>query len=89
MTEDELLRAAVLDARAAYAAYDTYSTDELVHVLFGHELDQGFARTPEDIAFGAGRLALIKAVLAKRRDERPSSSLAPSPPPPWGPDPRD
>lgn len=63
---DELLRAAILDARAAYAVYETMGTDELQRLQIAHQLDQAHATTPEGIAFGGGRLALIAAVLSKR-----------------------
>lgn len=66
MTVDELLTAAVIDARAAYATYETYRTDELQRLQIVHQLDQAVAITPESIAFGGGRLALIAAVLRKR-----------------------
>lgn len=66
MTADELLTAAVIDARAAYAVFETYRTDELLRLQIAHQLDQAHATTPEGIAFGGGRLALIAAVLRKR-----------------------
>lgn len=66
MTADELLTAAVIDTRAAYAEYETYSTDELRRLQIAHQLEAVDAVTPEAIAFGGGRLALIAAVLRKR-----------------------
>jgi hypothetical protein len=66
MTVVELLTAAVMDARAAYAAYETYSTEDLQRLQVAHQLDAMHAVTPEGIAFGGGRLALIAAVLRKR-----------------------
>lgn len=71
MTTDELLKAAILDARAAYATYDTYSTQELLGLQMAHQVDQAHAATPEVIAFGGGRLALIAAVLRKRGVDAP------------------
>lgn len=66
MTDDELLAAAILDARTAYALYESMRTEELQRLQIAHQLDQLHARTPESIAFGGGRLALIAAVLQRR-----------------------
>jgi hypothetical protein len=65
----ELWLAAILDARAAYAHYETMPTDALERCRLAHQVDQAHATTPESIAFGAGRLALIAAVLHKRHVE--------------------
>lgn len=68
MTEpQDLLVAAILDAREAYAVFENYSTAELQRLQRVHQNDQARATTPEGIAFGGGRLALIAAVLAQRR----------------------
>lgn len=68
VTADELRVAAILDARTAYAAYESMRTEELLRLQLAHQLDQAAATTPESIAFGGGRLALIAAVLRKRTD---------------------
>lgn len=82
MTDDDLLAAAILDARTAYADFEAMTTAVLLDFLFRYEFEQAFASTPEQIAFGGGRVALIRAVLEKRRDHTPSSSAV-------APDPRD
>jgi hypothetical protein len=66
MTTDEFHLAAVKDARDAYAAFQSMRTDELWRLLQAHTADQQTASTPEAIAFGAGRLALIAEVLSGR-----------------------
>ena len=66
MTTDEFRTAAILDARTAYAAFQAMGTDALWRLLRAHTLDQMAATTPEAIAFGAGRLALIAEVLTTR-----------------------
>lgn len=66
MTEHELRTAAMLDARASYAEYESYSTDKLQRLQIAYEIDLLDTTTPEGIAFGGGRLALIAAVLRKR-----------------------
>ena len=73
MTAEELRVAAILDARTAYAAYDSMRTEELLRLQMAHQLDQADATLPETIAFGGGRLALIAAVLQKRREAGESS----------------
>lgn len=67
MTVDEFMTAAILDARTAYALYESMRTEELLHLQVAHQLDQAAATMPESIAFGGGRLALIAAVLQKRQ----------------------
>lgn len=73
MTVDELLAAAILDARTTYAAFERMQTVELLRLQIAHQLDAADAVTPEAIAFGGGRLALIAAVLRRRgiEDEPP------------------
>lgn len=66
MTLEDLLTAARLDARTAYAAYQSMRTEELLRLQIAHQVDQEHATTPEGIAFGGGRLALIAAVLKSR-----------------------
>lgn len=66
MTADELRTAAILDARTAYGAFESMRTEELLRLQMAHQLDLADAKTPEGIAFGGGRLALIAAVLRKR-----------------------
>jgi hypothetical protein len=66
MTADELKAVAIFDARAAYADYERRPTDELIRLQLSHAVDLEHAQTPEGIAFGGGRLALIAAVLKKR-----------------------
>lgn len=66
MTADELRLAAILDARTAYAVYESMRTEELLRLQVAHQVDQAHATTPESLAFGGGRLALIAAVLKKR-----------------------
>lgn len=56
----------VADARAAYALYQAMRTEDLLNLQEAHTLDVAAATTPEAIAFGAGRLALIAAVLSQR-----------------------
>jgi len=72
MTADEFLTAAILDARTAYGAYESMRTEELLRLQLAHQLDAAHATTPEAIAFGGGRLALIAAVLQKSSDIPPS-----------------
>jgi len=66
MTAEELLTAAILDARQTYAHFETLSTEELLHLQWTHHVDP--PTTPEGIAFSGGRLALIAAVLRKRHE---------------------
>jgi hypothetical protein len=66
VTADELRTAAILDARTAYAAFDSMSTQELIGLQMAHAIDLGHQSTPEGIAFGGGRLALIAEVLRRR-----------------------
>jgi hypothetical protein len=66
MTADELLTAAIEDARKTYAHFETMATEELIRLQMAHAVDLGHAQTPEGIAFGGGRLALIAAVLQRR-----------------------
>lgn len=66
MTHQEFLTAAIQDARTAYAGYEGMRTDELLQLQAAHQSDQGRATSPESLAFGGGRLALIAAVLSKR-----------------------
>jgi hypothetical protein len=65
MTADELLTAAIEDARKTYAHFETMATEELLHLQWTHQIDP--PETPEGIAFSGGRLALIAAVLRKRQ----------------------
>jgi hypothetical protein len=66
LTADELRLAATLDARTAYAAYECMRTEELLRLQLTLQVNQAHAVTPEALAFGGGRLALIAAVLQKR-----------------------
>jgi hypothetical protein len=66
MTAAELLAAGKADARIAYRAYESMPTEELQRLQLDHQLELVHAQTPEGIAFGGGRLALIAAVLRKR-----------------------
>lgn len=66
MTQDEMLAAAKLDARTAYATYERMRTEELLKLQIARQVDLAHAITPDAIAFGGGRLALIAAVLQKR-----------------------
>lgn len=58
--------AIIADAQQAHALYVTMRTEELLHLQAAHEADAAGASTPQGIAFGAGRLALIAAVLKLR-----------------------
>jgi hypothetical protein len=69
MTAHDLLAAAILDARTCYAQFETYSTAELQRLQMVQQIEQAHATTPESLAFGGGRLALIAAVLKKRHVE--------------------
>lgn len=69
MTHQEFLTAAIQDARTAYQGYEAMHTEELLHLQAVHQSDQARATTPESLAFGGGRLALIASVLARRADE--------------------
>jgi hypothetical protein len=66
MTADEFRAACVLDARTAYADYERMQTVELLRLQIAFQVDAANSITPEGIAFGGGRLALIAAVLRKR-----------------------
>jgi hypothetical protein len=48
------------------ALYDSMSTEELRGLKRAFELDQAVASGPQSIAFGAGRIALIADILARR-----------------------
>jgi hypothetical protein len=67
---------ATADARAAYDLFSTMRTDELRDLLAAHQLDSKAATTPEAIAFGAGRQALITAVLKTRAKSPPLDARA-------------
>lgn len=69
MTHQEFLTAAIQDARTAYQGYESMRTDELLQLQANHQSDQARATTPESLAFGGGRLALIAAVLTTRAAE--------------------
>lgn len=69
MTDNDLLAAGILDARKAYADYEAMPTEALRALQLSLQVDQAHATTPEAIAFGGGRLALIAAVLVKRHVE--------------------
>ena len=71
MTAQEFLTAAILDARVAYAAYATMTTDALIEMQIAHQISQAHATTPEGLAIGGGRLALIAAVLQQRASVEP------------------
>lgn len=83
MTSDEFRTACILDARTAYGAYENMQTVELLRWQMELQVNAATAITPEEIAFGGGRLALIAAVLKKRGGEtkprpadRPAGSTA-------------
>lgn len=57
----------VSDARKALLVFESMKTDELGLLAAAHRLDMEQATTPEGIVFGAGRLALIATVLARRK----------------------
>jgi hypothetical protein len=59
----------VADARQAHALYESMRTKELVDGFVRGLQDLAHASTPESIAFGAGRLALIAAVLKARGEQ--------------------
>jgi hypothetical protein len=67
---------ATVDARAAYDLYSTMRTDALRELLAAHRRDSEGATTPEAIAFGAGRQALIAAVLKTRAASAPLDARA-------------
>lgn len=56
----------IADAQEAHALYHTMRTEELLRLQAAHQADQADATTPQSLAFGAGRLALIAAVLKER-----------------------
>jgi|KBSMisStandDraft_5_1062788.scaffolds.fasta_scaffold00317_22 hypothetical protein len=62
-------RAASFDARLAHTLFITMRTEELRHLLAAHHTDLAHATTPESIAFGGGRIALIEAVLKTREQK--------------------
>jgi hypothetical protein len=64
-----ILRAASHDARQAHALFSTLQTAELRDLLAAHRADMEAATAPETIAFCAGRMALIAAVLATRTEQ--------------------
>lgn len=66
MHDNELRLAAILDARTAYAEYESMPTERLLQIQMAHQIDHAHATTPESIAFGGGRLALIAHVLKTR-----------------------
>lgn len=68
----------VADARTAHALFESMPTKELLVLQAAHTLDQADATTPESIAFGAGRLALIAAVLKARSS---TGNVSATPPP--------
>lgn len=70
----------VADAREAHALYESMPTRELHDLQAVFTRDLAHAVRPETIAFGAGRLALIAAVLTARStgNSPPSGGLAES-----------
>jgi hypothetical protein len=68
MTNKEFRRAYVEDAEAAHALFEQMGTRELTRLRQAFTLDLADADKPEGIAFCAGRLALLTAVLARRGD---------------------
>jgi hypothetical protein len=56
----------IADARSAYELFASMATTELLALQAAPLADQAVATTPESLAFGAGRLALIAAALAAR-----------------------
>jgi hypothetical protein len=61
--------AIIADANAAHALFASLRTDELQRLREAHRTDLETVQTPEGLAFGAGRLALIEAVLKTRQSE--------------------
>ena len=59
----------VRDACEAYRLFESMGTKELLDLQAAHRLDQAHQTRPESIAFGAGRLALIAAVLKAREGD--------------------
>jgi hypothetical protein len=51
------------DAHSAFELYQTMKVTDLESLLAAHEADMAEAASPESIAFGGGRIALIRAVL--------------------------
>jgi len=70
MSEDDFRDAARFHWRTAYAAYQAMPTPELWRQLQQGMVDQTDLTTPEAIAFGAGRLALLAEVLTRREPTR-------------------
>ena len=68
----------VADARTAHALFESMRIGELLDLQAAHEMDLSHASTPESIAFGAGRLALIAAVLKARRSTGNVSATPPA-----------
>jgi hypothetical protein len=58
--------AIIADANAAHAMFASMRTEELERLRTAHRRDLETAETPESLTFGAGRLALIDAVLKTR-----------------------
>jgi hypothetical protein len=56
----------IVEARSVYAVFVSMTTQELLDLQAAHLVDQAVATTPESLAFGAGRLALIAAALKAR-----------------------
>jgi hypothetical protein len=56
----------VHDAREAFALYESIPTKQLLQLKAAFEIDITASDKPETIAFGAGRIALIAAVLGTR-----------------------
>jgi hypothetical protein len=56
----------IRDAREAHALYDAMTTPDLEGHRAQFEADRTRASTPEAIAFCAGRLAIIDAILKGR-----------------------
>jgi hypothetical protein len=56
------------DARGAFELYQTMTVIDLESLLAAHEADMAEAASPESIAFGGGRIALIRAVLKAKTE---------------------
>lgn len=66
MTPREYHAAFVADAHEAHAVFESMRTPALLALQAAHHADQAQATRPESLVFGAGRLALIAAVLKAR-----------------------
>jgi hypothetical protein len=66
MISDDEFRAYALDAREAFSQYETLPTVALEELDKAYARDVREAKTPEAMAWAAGRLALISKVIGDR-----------------------